>query len=353
LAHYDATCDIIIGVGSGVINDISKILANVANRTYIIVATAAYMDGYAAGSSSMALNGVKVTVKAKAPEIIVGDLDVLCGAPVHMAKAGLGDMLAKYVSIAEWRIANEIIGEYYCERIAALTREGVDTLMGMADRVKIEDEETAGKIFESLLKTGLGMSFAKNSRPASGAEHVIAHLIECFELMEGKEPNFHGEDVGVCTLAMLKYYNGMKARAGDDPYNEWWIPYEFLDELINRIHWSKEHEIILWRKIDRVPNEDIVKELSELGHKAYSVNYISTIWKQHLSKRIVKEAYLWWEEHTHQPNGLLRNMTKWKICDTCGEQLYADEINFGKYQDGTWKETCKHCAYKKKLEKRG
>lgn len=151
--------------------------------------------------------------------------------------------------------------------------------------------------------------------------------------------------------AMLKYYNGMKARAGDDPYNEWWIPYEFLDELINRIHWSKEHEIILWRKINRVPNEEIVKELAELGHKAYSVNYISTIWKQHLSKRIVKEAYLWWEEHTHQPNGLLRNMTKWKICDKCGEQLYADEINFGKYQDGTWRETCKHCTYLERVAK--
>ena len=70
---------------------------------------------------------------------------------------------------------------------------------------------------------------------------------------------------GKMYMLMLKYYNGMKARAGDDPYNEWWVPYEFLDELINRIHWSKEHEIILWRKIDRVPNEDIVKELSELG----------------------------------------------------------------------------------------
>jgi glycerol-1-phosphate dehydrogenase [NAD(P)+] len=107
----------------------------------------------------------------------------------------------------DWQISALLSGEYYCDKIAALTRDGVDTLMGMADRVKVDDEETAGKIFESLLKTGLGMSFAQNSRPASGAEHVIAHLIECFELMEDKEPNFHGEDVGVCTLAMLKYYN--------------------------------------------------------------------------------------------------------------------------------------------------
>jgi glycerol-1-phosphate dehydrogenase [NAD(P)+] len=82
--------------------------------------------------------------------------------------------------------------------------------MAMADRVRENDEQTAGKIFESLLKTGLGMSFSQNSRPASGCEHVVAHLIECFELMEGKEPNFHGEDVGVCTLEMLKWYNELE-----------------------------------------------------------------------------------------------------------------------------------------------
>jgi glycerol-1-phosphate dehydrogenase [NAD(P)+] len=79
----------------------------------------------------------------------------------------------------------------------------------MADRVRENDEQTAGKIFEALLMTGLGMSFAQNSRPASGCEHVVAHLIECFELLEGKEPNLHGEDVGVATLEMLKLYSEM------------------------------------------------------------------------------------------------------------------------------------------------
>lgn len=149
--------------------------------------------------------------------------------------------------------------------------------------------------------------------------------------------------------AMLKYYNGMKAVTDGNPYHDWWYMYEFLDELINRVHWSPEHEIILWRKIDHVPNENIVAELEGLGYKAYSVNYVSTIWKQHISKRIAKQAELWWKEKKYKPNGTLETMTKWKICAQCGEQLFADEINFGRFQDGTWRDVCKQCTHKEKM----
>ena len=84
-------------------------------------------------------------------------------------------------------------------------------MLDLADRVTAEDEETAGQIFASLLLTGIGMSFMQNSRPASGAEHVVAHLIECKELPMGIVPNLHGEDVGVCTLEMLALYEKLAA----------------------------------------------------------------------------------------------------------------------------------------------
>ena len=98
---------------------------------------------------------------------------------------------------------------YYCERISEYVRKTVDELLLMADTVTVNNEETAGAIFEQLLKTGIFMSFTKNSRPASGSEHIIAHLMECLELPHGVIPNFHGEDVGVATLKMLKLYKEM------------------------------------------------------------------------------------------------------------------------------------------------
>ena len=81
-------------------------------------------------------------------------------------------MIAKYVGLADWKISHLLTGEVYCEKVAALTRTAVDELMQMAHKVQLNDEYTAGKIFEALLKTGIGMSFMQNSRPASGAEHI-------------------------------------------------------------------------------------------------------------------------------------------------------------------------------------
>ena len=112
--HFDNSCDLIIGVGSGVINDIGKILSNVSGRKYFIVGTAPSMDGYASATSSMSMDGLKVSLNSRCADIIIGDIDILKQAPEHMLKSGLGDMLAKYVSIAEWRIGNLITGEYYC-----------------------------------------------------------------------------------------------------------------------------------------------------------------------------------------------------------------------------------------------
>ena len=151
--------------------------------------------------------------------------------------------------------------------------------------------------------------------------------------------------------AMLKYYSGMKAKTEGNPFHPWWDMYNFLDELIERTRLSPEHRLILEEKIDHIPNEQIVRDLEYLGGKTYSINYISTIWKQHITKQIAKQAYLWWEEKTHKPDGTLENMTKWRICPQCGRQLYAHELNFGKYQDGSWKELCKDCVYDNKVAK--
>jgi len=79
-------------------------------------------------------------------------------------------------------------------------------LMARADRVTRNDPETAGAIFESLLMTGIAMSFTKTSRPGSGTEHIMAHFWECMDLLDHKIPNYHGEDVGVTTLIILRYY---------------------------------------------------------------------------------------------------------------------------------------------------
>ena len=216
MKHVDELCELIknrdisvISVGTGSVNDPCRLACAIENKKLCIFATAPSMDGFASDTSPIVKDGFKSSYQAKSPEVIIGDTKILAASPTYLKSAGFGDMMAKYVGLVDWKVSSLLTGEYYCERVADLTRNAVDTLLSMADRVTADDEETAGQIFESLLMTGIAMSFAKNSRPASGSEHIIAHLIECLQLPEGIIPNYHGEDVGVCTLAMLKFYNNL------------------------------------------------------------------------------------------------------------------------------------------------
>ena len=197
----------VLSVGTGSVNDPCRLACARQNKMLCIFATAPSMDGFASDSSPIVKAGFKSSYEAKSPEVIIGDTKILAKAPVYLKSAGFGDMIAKYIGLIDWKISSILTGEYYCEKVAALTKAAVDSLMQLADYVTVNNEETAGKIFESLLMTGIAMSFTKNSRPASGSEHIIAHLIECLQLPQGIIPNFHGEDVGVCTLEMLKFYN--------------------------------------------------------------------------------------------------------------------------------------------------
>lgn len=174
--HYDKTCDAVVAIGSGVINDIGKILSNTADRPYIIVATAPSMDGYASATSSMTMDGLKVSLPSRCADVIIGDTDILKNAPEKMLKAGIGDMVAKYISIAEWRISHLVTGEYYCEAVADLVRCALKKCVDNADGLLKREDTAVEAVFEGLIIGGIAMAYAGLSRPASGVEHYISHV---------------------------------------------------------------------------------------------------------------------------------------------------------------------------------
>ncbi len=228
----------VLSVGSGSVNDPCRLATARQHKMLCIFGTAPSMDGFASYSSPIVAGGFKDSYAAKSPEVIIGDTKILAAAPTPLKSAGFGDMIAKYIGLVDWEISSLLTEETFCPRVAALTRSAVDKLMGMAHRVTVEDEETAGEIFKSLLLTGLGMSFMQNSRPASGSEHVIAHLIECIQLREGIIPNFHGEDVGVATLLMLKYYNELAQRETITAHREqvdWDDVYAYYGDMVDDV----------------------------------------------------------------------------------------------------------------------
>lgn len=213
--HYDTSCDMIIAVGSGVIGDISKIVANIAGVPLITVATAPSMDGFASASSSMCRDGLKISLASTVPVAIVGDTDIIKEAPARMLASGVGDMAAKYISLCDWRIANLITGEYYCEDVARAMRAALDDVAANADGLAKRDPGAAAAVTEGLILAGNAMAWAGVSRPASGIEHYISHVWDMRAEAFGTPCDFHGIQCGVGTLISLKLYERIRGMKPD------------------------------------------------------------------------------------------------------------------------------------------
>lgn len=205
----DPACDVLLAVGSGVINDCCKVVAHAAGKPSMVVCTAPSMDGYASNSSSMIQNRVKVSLYNACPQVMIADTEVLKTAPDVMLQAGLGDMLAKYVSVCEWRISHLVVGDTYCEEIAGLVRASLQRVVQHADGLMRREDEALAAVTEGLILSGVAMAFAQISRPASGLEHYFSHLWEMQSLQRRTPGDLHGIQVGVGTLLTLWIYENV------------------------------------------------------------------------------------------------------------------------------------------------
>ena len=243
--------DLLIAVGSGVINDVCKVVGFAANRMQMSLATAPSMDGYASNSSSMHVDGVKVTLYNKCPLAIIADTDILKEAPMRMLWSGLGDMLAKYISICDWRIAHLVTNEYYCPHVAALIRRSLQKCVEHADKLDQRDPDVIAAVTEGLVLSGVAMSFAQVSRPASGLEHYFSHMWEMMAMERHEKADFHGIQVGVGTMITLRLYDWIKKitpdRATAEAYMSKFNQTEW-DEMVIRIFGSNAPQIFAMEK---------------------------------------------------------------------------------------------------------
>lgn len=243
--YIDRGIKSVIAVGSGSVHDTCRLACANKNIPLCLFATAPSMDGFASYGAPIVDGNFKITYPAKSPEVIIGDTKILVNAPDFLKSAGFGDMIGKYVAIIDWKVSALISGESCCEKVCNLTRFATDSIMKMADRITVKDEEAVGQIMESLLLTGIGMSFTKTSRPASGTEHMMAHYWECMELLEGEEVGFHGEDVGIATLivlqeyAELRKYVKVKCKKANVNWEEVFSKYGVLASDVRKLNFPK------------------------------------------------------------------------------------------------------------------
>ena len=207
LLHMPEDADVVLAVGAGTMNDLCKYVSRLKGLPYVILATAPSMDGFVSAGAALIVDHVKVTYEAQGPAAFIADTEILARAPMEMITAGLGDMLGKYTCLLDWKLANLITGEYYCEQVADMVRTALRTMLAQSSRIRERDPEVIGSITEALVLTGIAMKFAGNSRPASGCEHHMSHFWEMLFLMHGKKAILHGTKVGVAAIACLQMYH--------------------------------------------------------------------------------------------------------------------------------------------------
>ena len=185
-----------VAVGSGVINDIVKRASGIADVPYCCVPTAASVDGYTSYGAALCVEGFKKTMPCPAPFAIAADLAVLRTAPPEMFASGYADLLTKVPAGADWYIA-ESMG--YEKR-----REDVWNLVQKDLRKWVSDSSDLYHVFMGLAATGYSMQLYRESRPASGAEHLMSHIWEMENLTFRGEDVSHGFKVAVGTMASVK-----------------------------------------------------------------------------------------------------------------------------------------------------
>ena len=212
LIEIEEDTELILAVGSGVINDICRYVAYRSHIPYAVVGTAPSMDGYASVVSPLIVDGFKESHKAIYPYGIYADIEIMKDAPMYLLCSGLGDVLGKYIALADWSIAKLLTGEYYCKTIADMVQAAVARCVEAAPKIPDRNEEVIRNIIEALVLSGITIGMAGSSRPASGSEHHIAHGWEImFHSKNSEEKWVHGNFVGVGTVVMAMLFESLKS----------------------------------------------------------------------------------------------------------------------------------------------
>ncbi|MDR3644390.1 MAG: sn-glycerol-1-phosphate dehydrogenase [Clostridia bacterium] len=198
-------CGFLIAAGTGVIHDICRYLSHALGVPFVSLPTAASVDGFLSSVACMTFHEEKVTTPAHAPVACVADIDVIAAAPRRLASSGAGDIMGKYISLADWEISNLVTGEYYCEALDAMERRAVEIVAEKAGALRTGDADAIEALTGALLLSGLAIQLAGSSRPGSGAEHHLSHFWEAALLKLGRDV-LHGEKVGVAAVLMTRIY---------------------------------------------------------------------------------------------------------------------------------------------------
>jgi glycerol-1-phosphate dehydrogenase [NAD(P)+] len=247
----------VIAVGSGTVNDIAKLASHRAGLPYACVATAPSMNGYTSGIAAILSHGVKTTTPCRVPQAVFFDLQVNAHAPYRMVASGLGDLLSRPVSNADWRLSARLAQGNYSRFAVEMIEASGAALVGVAPKLPTHDLEAMRGLCLSLALSGMAMAAVGNSAPASGGEHLISHYLDMVTIASGEPHDLHGCQVGVGTITTAALYERLRAMEPEEVD---------IERLVSRhLPWSVYAQTIRHR-FERFELTDAVLEHARNGY---------------------------------------------------------------------------------------
>ena len=196
--------NLVLGVGGGKVIDVAKLASTRSGVNFISVPTAASHDGIASPRASIKDGGGSVSLPAESPIGVIADTKIISKAPFRLLAAGCGDIVSNHTAVMDWKLANRLLNEYFSDSAAALSLMTAKMTMKAADAIKEGLMESSELVVKALISSGMAISIAGTSRPASGSEHKFSHALD----VVAPQPALHGEQCGVGTIMMMYLHGG-------------------------------------------------------------------------------------------------------------------------------------------------
>ena len=205
-----------LAFGSGTINDAVKLASFELGRPYICVPTAASVDGFTAFGAAITVDGFKMTLDCPAPKALLADEGILARAPEELTAAGFGDLAAKITAGVDWLAADAALVEPVAPEIWDMVQPFALSILEKSAGIRRRESSAIGDLYGGLIATGLAMQRYHDSRPASGAEHLLSHVWEMEHLSVDGIPVSHGFKVAIGTIAVTIFQRALFSLSRED-----------------------------------------------------------------------------------------------------------------------------------------
>lgn len=201
----------ILAVGGGSKIDMGKVVSNELHIPFLSIPTSAAHDGIASNRASLKSDTGSRSVSSASPTAVIADTEIISKAPYRLLAAGCADVISNLTAVKDWDFARRLKGESISKSAVFLANHAADDIVEHASDIGPGMEESVWIAIKPIIMSGLSMCIAGSSRPTSGAEHMISHMLDL--TCPGRA--LHGEQCGVGSILTMYLHGGDWERIRD------------------------------------------------------------------------------------------------------------------------------------------